>query len=84
LEPVLVNLLYLEQTQLVLNLFEDEKHKEELQSRYAPLYYAVRILANKEEDNLLLKIPPEIQETVNEIITLVKEKQAFYKQPAIE
>jgi hypothetical protein len=48
------------------------------------LYYAVRILANKEEDNLLLKIPPEIQETVNEIIILVKEKQAFYKQPATD
>jgi TPR repeat protein len=74
------NLLYLEQKQLVLSLFESEKHGKALKSRYELLYFATLILAQKTEGNLLLKIPPEVLPTVEEIVADVKAKQAFYAQ----
>ncbi|MBX2929463.1 MAG: tetratricopeptide repeat protein [Saprospiraceae bacterium] len=77
----LTNLLYHEQRQLVLSLFESEAHGRALRERYTPLYYATRILAGKTEDNLLLRIPPELMPTVQEIVARVKEKQAFYAAP---
>ena len=73
-------MLYHEQKQLVLSLFESEKHSKALKSRYELLYFATLILAEKTEGNLLLKIPPEVMPTVNEIVEDVKEKQAFYAQ----
>lgn len=78
LEWFFTNLLSHEQQTLVLNLFTDKIHGEEFQKRYAPLYYAVLILNNKTENNLTLRIPPEILPTVNDIIETVKEKQRFY------
>ncbi len=78
LEWFLTNLLNLEPKQLVLNLFESPEHGKMLQDRYELLYYATRILAQKTEDNLLLRIPPEVMPTVQDIVEKVKEKQAFY------
>ncbi len=78
LEWFLTNLLYLEQKQLVLHLFESPEYGKMLQDRYELLYYATRILAQKTEDNLLLRIPPEVMPTVQDIVQKVKEKQAFY------
>ncbi len=71
-------LLIQEQLNLVFNLFTDAAHGPELQKRYAPLYYAVLLLNNKTENNLTLRIPPEIMPTVNEIIDSVKKGQQFY------
>jgi len=76
----LSNLLYLEQNQLVLSLFESEQHGKMLRERYELLYYATLILTHKTEDNLLLKIPPEVLPTVQEIVEKVKEKQSFYSK----
>lgn len=76
----LTNLLYLEQTQLVRSLFESEQHGQMLQDRYEPLYYATRILIHKTEDNLLLKIPPEVLPTVQEIVEKVKGKHLLYSK----
>ncbi|HRI60614.1 MAG TPA: tetratricopeptide repeat protein, partial [Saprospiraceae bacterium] len=74
----LTNLLCHEQKQLVLSLFESAQHGKMLRDRYELLYYATLILAQKTDDNLLLKIPPEVLPTVQEIVEKVKEKQAFY------
>jgi TPR repeat protein len=74
----LTNLLYHEQKQLVLSLFESAQHGKMLRDRYELLYYATLVLAQKTDDNLLLKIPPEVLPTVQEIVEKVKEKQAFY------
>ena len=74
------NLLYHEQKQLVLSLFESETHGKALKSRYELLYFATLILMQKTEGNLLLKIPPEVLPTVEEIVADVKAKQAFYAQ----
>jgi Tfp pilus assembly protein PilF len=78
LEWFLENLLYHEQKQLVLSLFESEVHGKELKSRYELIYYATLILMGKTEGNLLLKIPPEVMPTVEAIVEEVKTKQAFY------
>jgi len=75
-----IDLLYHQQKHLVLSLFESETHGKILRERYELLYYATLILANKTEDNLLLKIPPEVMPTVEAILEDVKEKQAFYAQ----
>lgn len=77
---ILTHLLYHEQKQLVLSLFESEKHGKALKSRYELLYFATLILAEKTEGNLLLKIPPEVMPTVNEIVEDVRAKQVFYAQ----
>jgi AAA domain len=78
LDWFLENLLYLEQTNLVLSLFESEVHGKELRERYTLLYYATLILLNKTENNLLLRIPPEVLPTLQGIVAQVREKQAFY------
>lgn len=80
LETLFKNLLYLEQKNLVLSYFESEKYGKELQERYSVLYYATLILCNRKNDNLELRIPPEVMPTVQEIVEVVKEKNAFYQK----
>lgn len=73
-------LLYHHQVQLVLSLFESEKHGPSLRERYVLLYYAALLLAGHTEDNLLLRIPPEVMPTVNEMVEKIRERQALYAQ----
>ncbi|AYQ32568.1 ATP-binding protein [Runella sp. SP2] len=80
IEVYLYDLLYLEQTHLVLSLFEDAELGQSLRDKYQLLYYATLILNNKTEDNLLLRIPPDVMPTVEEIIERVKSKQVFYAE----
>lgn len=80
MEVYLYYLLYLEQTHLVLSLFEDAELGQSLRDKYQLLYYATLILNNKTEDNLLLRIPPDVMPTVEEIVERVKSKQAFYAE----
>lgn len=84
LGPFLANLLFQNQVQLVLSLFESEQHGQMLRTRYELLYWAVLILAGRTEDNLLLRIPPEVLPTVQDIVEKVKEKQAFYAKKGEE
>lgn len=74
----ITNLLHHHQTQLVLSFFESEQYGPALRERYVLLYYAALLLAGRTEDNLLLRIPPEVLPTVEEMVQKTKEKQAFY------
>lgn len=74
----LIRLLIHDQLKIVLRLFTDSIHAAELQKRFVPLYYAVLLLNNKTDNNLSLRIPPEILPTVNDIIKEVREGQEFY------
>jgi TPR repeat protein len=74
------NLLIQEQTHLVQSLFEDEALGQYLRDKYQLLYYATLILNDKTENNLLLRIPPDVMPTVEAIVKEVKEKQAFYAE----
>lgn len=71
-------LLHHHQTQLVLSFFESEKYGPVLRERYVLLYYAALLLAGRTEDNLLLRIPPEVMSTVEAMVEKIREKQAFY------
>jgi TPR repeat protein len=77
LHVALIHLLIHHQTNLIYNLFSDPEFGQELKGRFQPIYYAAAILAGKDA-NIALKIPPELKETVNEILKEIKEKQAFY------
>jgi TPR repeat protein/energy-coupling factor transporter ATP-binding protein EcfA2 len=78
LNSTLKCLLYLEQKNLVLSCFRHLQYGAALQAQFAPLYYATLLLCEETEDNVALRIPPEIVETVNEIVEEVREKNAFY------
>ena len=75
--------LFLEQTHLVQSLFEDEALGQDLRDKYQLLYYATLILNHKTENNLLLRIPPDVMPTVEKIVAEVKEKQAFYAEEVV-
>ena len=72
------HLLIHQQKNIVLHLFEHKEFGKELRDKYAVLYYVSLLLNNKTVDNLTLRIPPEIQETINEVIKKLEEKQKFY------
>jgi hypothetical protein len=59
-------------------MFGHEEFGKNLQDKYSVLYYACLLLNNKTEDNLELRIPPEIRPTIDEVINQIYEKQKFY------
>jgi len=63
---------------LILKMFNHEEFGKTLQDKYSVLYYACLLLNNKTEDNLELRIPPEIRPTIDEVLALIDEKQKFY------
>jgi TPR repeat protein len=74
------SLLYQEQKHLILSLFKSEQHGKELVDRYSLLYYTTLILTNKFENNIEIRIPPEVLPTVQEIVKTVIEQNVFYAQ----
>ena len=81
-EPVIneliFDLLVQQQKRIVLNLFEDKVLGKELQEKYTILYYVTLILNKVQDDNLLLKIPPELQSTIEDILLKIETKQKLY------
>jgi tetratricopeptide (TPR) repeat protein len=75
----LENLLFLQQQNLVLRLFENNENGKVLQDRFKLLYYAVLLLTNT-SDELILRIPPEVMPTVLQIVESVKNGQKFYTE----
>ena len=74
----LFDLLVQQQKSLVLKLFNNEEIGKALQEEYAVLYYVTLILNNKTENNLLLKIPPEIQSTIDDVLNRINERQKYF------
>jgi len=72
------DLLVHQQKTLVLKMFGHKEFGKILQDKYSVLYYACLLLNNKTEDNLELRIPPEIKPTIDEVINKIYEKQKFY------
>ena len=77
LDTVLLDLLVHSQKNLVSQVFSSSGYGEKLKEEFLPLYYVTQVLMNKEA-NILLKIPPEMQETVDGLIKYVQEGQEFY------
>jgi DNA-binding transcriptional regulator GbsR (MarR family) len=72
-------LLVHHQKTLVNKLFEHAEFGNKLQEQYKPLYYICLILNGKaNENNLMLRIPPELDSTVKAILNKIEELQQFY------
>lgn len=78
LKLIIYQLLIQQQKTLMLKLFLNEKIGKELQDKYSIFYYVTLILNNSDKENFELKIPPEIQPTIDEVILEIKERQKFY------
>ena len=64
---------------LVWKLFNDPEIGVQLKNKFAPLYYATSILIDNEESKLnLLKTPPEIEETVKDILNKIENLRKEY------
>ena len=74
----IIDLLIHQQKAPVLNLFNHPEAGKTLQERYKVLHYVSLILNKKTENNLNLKIPPEIQTTIHEVTEYIVEKEKFY------
>jgi len=67
------------QNNLTWQLFNDPKIGEQLKNKFKPLFYATSILVDDEKSKLNhLKIPPEIKETVDDILKNIEDLQKQY------
>ncbi|MFN8337504.1 MAG: tetratricopeptide repeat protein [Saprospiraceae bacterium] len=78
LDELIIELMVQQQKNLVLSLFHHDEIGKNLQDRYMVLYYATLIINNHLEDNLLLRIPPELQSTIDDVIAKIKQRQKIY------
>jgi TPR repeat protein len=78
LDWFLKQLLIHQQKNLVLQLFKSEEFGAMLQEKYSLLYYVTLLLNEHQYENLLLKIPPELKSTIDEVIANIEEKERFY------
>lgn len=75
---LIIDLLIHQQKNLVLNLFKDSEIGKALMEKYTVLYYVCKLINNPNNENLELKIPPEIDNTIQEILQEIKLKEKFY------
>lgn len=78
LDEFLMDLLIHQQKNLVLRLFQNEESGKMLREKYTVIYYACLLLNKNQDENLALKIPPELQATIAEVLAKINERAAFY------
>ncbi len=78
IKVLLFDLLVQQQKTVVLNLFNHPEVGKTLTEKFIVFYYATLIINNVLEDNLELRIPPEVKETVNEVIEKILTEQKKY------
>ena len=72
-------LLIHHQKSLVDKLFHNFEFGKRLREQYKVLYYISQILVGKgNENNLLLRIPPEMESTVTDVLKHIEEEQKRY------
>ena len=62
---------------MVIKLFNDKVWGKDLVERYIPIYYSAQLLM-RDDAKVELKIPPEIKETVNNLINYIQQRQKIY------
>jgi TPR repeat protein/energy-coupling factor transporter ATP-binding protein EcfA2 len=77
LQDEIKQLLVHHQKNLIKKMFHHKEFGASLKEKYLPLYYATELLTGK-ENNIELRIPPELQETVNDILKYIAERQKVY------
>lgn len=78
LDSFLKGLLIHQQQNLVLNLFNNPEFGKTLQEKYTVIYYATLLLTKQGDKNLELKIPPELNEPIQDLLKHIHEKEIFY------
>lgn len=78
MEEFIIDLLVQQQKTLVLKLFQNEELGSMLQKRYMVLYYVTLLLNNLQDENLRLRIPPELQSTIDEVLRKIETQQQLY------
>lgn len=73
----LYELLVHYQSNLVYKIFLDKEFGEKLMEKYRPIYYAAALISGQEA-NIELKIPPELEDVVKEIVNEIETRHAFY------
>lgn len=76
----ITRLLVHNQNTLVYKAFNHPEFGKKLQDKYKVLYYTCLILNDKKEDNLLLKIPPELEMPVKDVLKRIEDLKAFYRK----
>ncbi|MFN8358041.1 MAG: tetratricopeptide repeat protein [Spirosomataceae bacterium] len=77
-EDFIKQLLIHHQTQLVYGFFESQDFGKYLKEKYVVLYYATQKRLVPQPENIDLIIPPELFNTVEEIVAHINERQIFY------
>ncbi len=78
LNDFIFDLFVHQQKNIVLNLFQNKEIGMLLQEKYTVLYYVTLLLNKVQYDNLYLRIPPEIQSTIDDVMKNIEEKEKFY------
>ena len=63
---------------MVLNLFNLPEVGNSLKEKFIVFYYVTLIINKVIEENLELRIPPEVKETVNEVLEKIYSEQKKY------
>jgi DNA-binding transcriptional regulator GbsR (MarR family) len=74
---MLTELLVHHQVNLVYRLFTSGENASQLVEKYLPIYYATQLLM-PDAQQAAIKIPPELKETVNELLSDIHENRDFY------
>ncbi|MCL2877651.1 MAG: hypothetical protein FWF13_02595, partial [Acidobacteria bacterium] len=75
------DLLIHHQKSLVYKLFHHVEFGKHLQEKYTVLYYASQKLNGREnENNLWLRIPPELETTVEDVLKNIEKEQKRYSK----
>jgi TPR repeat protein len=81
-EELLFDLLVQQQKNLVLRLFQHAEFGTQLQEKYLVLYYVTLLLTSPQDETLRLRIPPELQSTIDEVLEKVISEQKRYSETA--
>lgn len=78
LEETIFDLLVQQQKNLVLRLFQNPEFGAPLQEKYMVLYYVTILLNDVKDENLRLRIPPELQPTIDDVLEKIAKQQQLY------
>jgi TPR repeat protein len=78
LDEFFFDLLVHQQKHLVMKLFNNQEFGKQLQDKYKVMYYVAQKLTDTNDENLDLRIPPEIKSTIDDVMARVAEKERFY------
>lgn len=78
LDEFIVDLLVQQQKNLVIRLFQNQELGLQLQEKYLVLYYVTLLLNNVQDENLRLRIPPELQSTIDDVLEKIAKQQQLY------